>query len=375
MKDQRTVLNQQTFFALLQAGLWERDAHLFPNSPCDYEYVERLAEEQSVMGLVARGLLNVVDSVVPKNVMSQVVEQALQLEQRNSAMNYFISVIVDKMREMGINSVLVKGQGIANCYEKPLWRACGDVDLLLDAENYEKAKTFLIPLAASVEEEDNLVKHLGMTIDPWVVELHGTLRGGISKRFDKIVDEVQSDTFINEHVRVWENGGTSIFLPSPDNDAVFVFAHFVDHFFRGGIGLRQICDWCRLLWTYRSEINRPLLAQRISDMGLTSEWKAFAAYAVDYLGMPVDAMPMYDDGRRWKRKARQINSFILEVGNFGHNRDNSFYEKYPYLVYKIISFWRHLGDFFRHLVTFPGNSINVFCRTISVGVRAIFKGA
>ncbi len=50
-------------------------------------------------------------------------------------------------------------------------------------------------------------------------------------------------------------------------------------------------------------------------MGLMSEWKAFAALLVDYLGMPVEALPVYDPDRKWSRKASRILSFVLETGN------------------------------------------------------------
>ena len=75
-------------------------------------------------------------------------------------MNYFIGVLVEKMREAGIYTVLVKGQGVGQCYERPLWRSCGDVDLFFDAENYERAKGFLTPLAMEVEPEEKRKKHL-----------------------------------------------------------------------------------------------------------------------------------------------------------------------------------------------------------------------
>ena len=57
-------------------------------------------------------------------------------------------------------------------------------------------------------------------------------------------------------------------MPGPDNDVVIVFTHFLHHFFIGGVGLRQICDWCRLLWTYRESLDRGLLESRIRKMGL-----------------------------------------------------------------------------------------------------------
>ena len=86
-------------------------------------------------------------------------------------MNAFIAELIDKLRKADIYALLVKGQGIAQCYEKPLWRCSGDVDLLLSADNYEKAKTVLMPIASEVETEYEGISHLGMTIDEWVVEL------------------------------------------------------------------------------------------------------------------------------------------------------------------------------------------------------------
>ena len=35
-----------------------------------------------------------------------------------------------------------------------------------------------------------------------------------------------------------------VFLPAPDEDVVFVFSHILQHFYKEGIGLRQICVWC-----------------------------------------------------------------------------------------------------------------------------------
>ena len=129
--------------------------------------------------------------LVPKPIALQFIGRTVQLEQRNQAMNYFIGVLVEKMREAGIYTVLVKGQGVAPCYERPLWRSCGDVDFFLDDENYERAKGFLKLLAASVEEEYVREKHLGMTIDPWVVELHRRLYSGLSGRIERELDEVR----------------------------------------------------------------------------------------------------------------------------------------------------------------------------------------
>lgn len=239
------------------------------------------------------------------------------IEQQNKAMNQFIEKLVEGMIVSGIYTLLVKGQGIAQCYERPLWRTSGDVDFFLSNDNYEKAKRFLLPLSSGNKPERLYSKEMGMSIDPWYVEVHGTLRTGLSTRIDKAIDSVQRDVFFGGSVRSWANGNTQVFLPAPDNDVFFVFTHFIKHFYKeGGVTIRQLCDWCRLLWTYKDSLNWELLESRIRKAGLMPEWKAFASLAVDYLGMPVKAMPLYSPNKKWKKKADKIVEFILKGGEW-----------------------------------------------------------
>lgn len=366
--------NIKAFFALLRAGLWGKDVQLAQYGEIDFATIQRIAEEQSVVGLIAAGMEHIVDTKPTKKDVLQFIGQTLQIEERNKSMNYFIGVLVDKMKDAGIFTLLVKGQGVAQCYEKPLWRACGDVDFFLDDKNYMAAQRFLTPLATSVDTEGAYSKHIGLAIDPWVVELHGTMRCGLSSRMDKALDKLQEDCFKMGAVRVWKNGETEVYLPSADNDIIFVFTHFLKHFYKGGIGLRQICDWCMLLWTYRAEINVSLLEKRLHSMGLMSEWKAFGAYAVEFLGMPVEALPAFESSSKWNRKAKRINRFILKSGNFGHSRDNSYYSRYPYVVRKCYSMGRRLGDIVSHSLTFPLDALRYMPRIIINGLRSAANG-
>ena len=369
--------NQQAFFELLRAGLWEKDARLSPYKDIDYSAIMRLAEEQSVVGLVAAGLEHVVDMKAPQVIALQFAGQTIQLEQRNKSMNAFIADLIENLRKEDIYAILVKGQGIAQCYEKPLWRASGDVDLLLSESNYERAKVFLTPLATDIETEYTHFKHQGMTVDGWVVELHGTLHSRLSKRVDNGIDAAQREVFFGGKVRSWMNGGTQVFLPVPDEDVIFVFTHILHHFFFEGIGLRQICDWCRLLWTYRDKLNRGLLESRIRKMGLMSEWKAFAAFAVKWLGMPVEVMPLFEDNDNHNanldKKADKICKFVLEVGNFGHKQRRD-YIGMSYLRRKFVSVWGRLSDMLRHFQLFPKDSVVFFGGVLRSGLHAAMRG-
>lgn len=371
--------NYQAFLAMVKAGLWEIEVRLASYSDISYSCLLNTATEQSVTGLVSAGLEHVADVKVPQTVALQFAGQTLQLEQRNKAMNAFVVSLIERLRREDVYAILVKGQGIAQCYERPLWRACGDVDLFLSEDNYSKAIQVLSPIASSIEEEDVYRHHLAMTIDGWAVELHGTLRSGLWKSLDRELDKVQNAVFYEGKVRSWMNGGTQVFLLAADEDVVFVFAHILQHFYKEGIGLRQICDWCRLLWTYRSELDLRLLESRIKSIGVMTEWKSFAALAVDYLGMPAEAMPLFNslnnqEFKKFKRKAARIMEFVLETGNFGHNRDYSYRKKYPYIIYKAISFWKHLKDGAFFFSIFPLDSIKVTWRRMAIGITVVLQG-
>ena len=366
--------NTTAFFALLRAGLWEQNVRLSPFENIDFNEVYRFAEEQSSVGFVTNGLEHVVDVRVPKEVVLQFIGQTLQIEQHNSSMNNFIKELFCDLRKADIYTLLVKGQGVAQCYEKPLWRASGDIDLYMSEENFQKAKKFFRPKVESFDPDDDYTRHINMHYGQWVVEIHANQHCSLSSRINKVLDEIHSDLFIGGNVRSWDNGGTSVFLPSPDNDVILSFTHFLGHFYKGGIGVRQICDWCRLLWTYRESLNQGLLETRIKKAGLMSEWRTFAAFAVDWLGMPESDMPFYSPDRRWSRKALRILNFVIETGNFGNNRDNSYYGKYPFAIRKLMSFGRRCKDLIHHTSIFPLDSILFFFGLTISGIRFVAHG-
>ena len=418
-----------TFFALVRAGLWGKaDANLNVDinhdGKADWRKVYRLAQEQSVQGIVLQGIERLknhddlpgstgdtacdqrganpnLDVDISQALLLQWIGEVQLIEQQNREMNAFVAELFEKLHNQGVEAFLVKGQGLAQCYEKPLWRTSGDVDLLLSNDDYPKAKEFLMPLGVLTEPEETAKKHLAIDIEGWAIELHGTLHCGLSRSVDKMLDEVQTDTFVGKmsdrkgkNVRVWKNGETNVPLLTVENDVFYVFTHILQHFYKGGIGLRQICDWCRLLWTYKDSLNHGLLESRIRKAKLATEWMAFGTFAVEYLGMPIEAMPLLSDNinalpalqalstaekksnmaKNLGKKADKICEFILEVGNFGHNRDNSYFQKHSYFVQKCISAWRRVLDLCRHAMVFPIDSVRFFFGIMYNGIVSAIKG-
>ena len=216
-------MNNEAFLALVRAGLEFQDSSSkfqVPPSAIDYYEVLRLAEEQSVVGLVAAGVEKFTVYGLPFTEKIKLLGKCQLIEQRNEAMNRFIAELFDQLNKNGIDALLAKGQGVAQCYERPLWRSAGDIDLLLDDENYNKAKAFLSAFAEKAVVEDVGKKHLSAQIKGFTIELHGRMPFALSRRADRVVDEVVADTLLRvgeerTAVRVWKNGDTEGFVNLP----------------------------------------------------------------------------------------------------------------------------------------------------------------
>ena len=368
---------QEQFFELLRAGLFpDKEARILEHgSSVDWRGIYCLAEEQAVMGLIAAGIENLPTSERPaKEVALQFAGQTIQLEQRNKAMNAFVAKLIERFRKEDVYTLLVKGQGIAQCYERPLWRACGDIDLLLSPENFAKASSVLDNYSRETSREtskDIERKHREYHIDGWTVELHGTMHTNLSRGIDRRIDKVQEDVFYGGNIRSWINGETQVFLPRADEDVVFVFTHILQHLFLEGIGLRQICDWCRLLYTFRDKLDLRVLGDRISRMGLMTEWKVFASLAVQYLGMPETAMPMFGSNvHEFKLEAARLMDFVLKVGNFGHNREVEWSNGFKRRTSLI---WHRITDTFKLSFVFPLDAPRFLLNYAVDGVRGIVR--
>lgn len=360
--------NKEAFLASVRAGLWERGVLVSGEGVAvSGTDVLWLAEEQSVVGLVAAGAewftVNGSRCMIPLTEKLTLLGRCQLIEQRNEAMNRFIAELFDQLHKNGIDALLVKGQGVAQCYERPLWRSAGDIDLLLDDENYNKAKAFLSAFAEKGVAEDVGKKHLSVQIKGFTIELHGQMPFALSRRADRVIGEVIADSLLgiggkHPSVRVWKNGNTNVYLPNADNDVILVFTHYLHHFFIEGVGLKQICDWCRLLWTCRDEIDRPLLESRLRSMGLMSEWKAFASLAVNRLGMPEAAMPFYD--KRYRRRGETVLSHVLKSGNLGHNNNQRCRAELSKPMANTITFFRRIWDFTKFAFIFPVDAPKFF---------------
>lgn len=387
-------VNVRAFLALASAGLWGEGGNgAVPWKDVEWEAVLQLAREQALAGIVASAfdtgdLGFEIQDVVDHSQSKALAKKVYSIEQRNIGMDNFILRLFAELQSNGLHPVLLKGQGVAQSYLNPLRRNPGDVDVLLWSDEYEAAKKLLMPKASKTIADKENEKHTAFVLSGFIVELHGTLCLLLGKKIDAQMDILYEHIFAQKEFRTIEfsgltdASGNQVNLPEINIDVLYVFCHMLQHFFTGGIGLRQVCDLCRMLYTYRDEIDCEWLSAELEKMGLWAEWKSFGALAVDYLGMRPEYVPFLaeDEAKgdgiaaKWHRKARRIMAYILSTGNMGKNRDDSYKKKYPYIIKKLISFFKIISNFWRLVRIFPGNAALVSLKGVREGMTDLADG-
>ena len=339
----------------------------------DWEALYRLSYAQTVVPLVTDGINRLPQAFLPNDRPERLdpfLADMMSTAKRNRALDNFIPKLFHALD--GIPVVLVKGQSLAQDYPDPERRQPGDIDLLLLPSSYEAAKAILLPKATTVLEEDAETWHQGMRFNSVEVEIHGSISTLMSRKLDRKLAALLEEQFREGNFPTVSIGGTGIPVPEAGFNAVYIFVHFLQHYWSGGVGLRQLIDWMTFISVHKREIHPVILEKRLEDLGLLHVWKVFTGFAQEYLGCPPEKLPLAaapDSG-----KNARIWRYIRRCGNFGKNVDRT-RGKESYLVRKVHSFWRLVvADRLRHFPVFPKESIRFFLGAFGYGLQRLAKG-
>ena len=360
-------ISEKAFLELLKAGLWGTEVReeSFLNKDIDWERVVELARQQTVVGIVGEAMSQLSRGVMIRSLYLQVLKEVMEIEEENKRMNTLIPVLFRTLDQLEVKSWLLKGQGVAQCYENPLLRMSGDIDVFFPhMEGYEKSREdFLRHLKPEdVHNDNHQTKTLEFDYKGIYIELHGQILPEVNRRCRRNFAKFQEECQI-ENGKTW-NGAT---LPPSRFDVVFIFMHMVRHYFGGGIGLRQVSDWIRYVHVHRQDIQEGKLKEDLQKTGLFKLWQAFGCMAVESLGCPSESMFFYSSS--FTKKGRRLLKYILESGNFGYFDERTKSDSRFYLVRRFVAFWGHLQMKFRNLMMFPEESIYGIPSFITDGLR------
>ena len=300
---------------MLRSALWgDAEGNL---NQVDWKGVIETARRQTTMGLVCHAALqSKTGQALPDKNKAFLRQQLMSLAATHQRINTMIAKIVTVLRDNGIESVLMKGQGLAANYSVVELRQCGDIDLYVGKEKYDAACALVNTMAGETEAAKGYGTELNyhVVVDGVIVEIH-RLTSLFYYREMNAIYEPYSDKGMAIGGNSMMINGVNVWLPADTFNALFVFHHAWNHFISGGIGMRQLCDWAVLLHAKRDTINREELSDMLCRLNLMDAWQVFGGIAVNWLGLPKEEMPFYDGN--CSKRAKRAAVIILKEGNFG----------------------------------------------------------
>lgn len=255
-------------------------------------------------------LLKVELPVVIRNLLNQTLAD-------NAKIDYEHVRICNIMKNAGVRCTILKGYASALYYPDPLMRSMGDVDFIVDTDDFEKA--------AGVLAENNY-KKTGKTHDVHDVyfndvgrcEMHfqpsGIPDGKAGVKVRKYLSGLLDDS-VTAKTELGE-----IAVPSTFHHGLIILLHMCHHLTGDGLGLRHLCDWAVFLDSIGEAKFLEMFEKTFKDIGLWQFAKIMTFICTEYLGLK--SMDWAQDADR--KLADYILIDIIIGGNFGQkNIDRS----------------------------------------------------
>lgn len=301
---------------LLRAGLWERevdDIACFPMSDDEWMALFRLARQQTVTGLVFRGLQTLPEELLPSPaVLIRWTVGVDAIERRNRGMNRTLSALYTELRTRGFDPVLQKGQGVAAYYERPLLRECGDIDLFFrDRRQSEQAAEWMHRRGAAVRRMPDgslFYRWQGFEIEHHVrlFDLHNPF---LQRDAARLIRDRGSVGMV-----LPESSGMTVSVPAPFVNLLLLDLHILKHALGRGIGLRQLCDMARACYRLHDGIDPEAMKACCRRWGLGRWNPMLHTFLVDCLGLPAATLPYGE----LAPSGEPLLEIVWRGGNFGH---------------------------------------------------------
>jgi len=299
----------------LGIGLQKTADHSFVINAEEWPSLFDMASEQTVLGLVLDGAQKLPKECwPPKMLLLQMVSLAEHIKQRNELLNKKCQWLTRTLEGIGLDSCILKGQGVAALYPNPLARQSGDIDVW--------AKTRVVNFAGDINRgAKEIIKRLSAVSE-----------GSIGKatyyhvewNFNDIEVEVHyrplafNNPFINRRFQAWCETEWSnrqqcdgYYVPSANFNAVYLLAHLYHHLLFEGVGLRQMCDYAMFL--QHCGYDHKTAQQHISDFKMQRFARGIMWVVQHIYNIGIEKMFIEPN----EQEGRFILSEIMQAGNFG----------------------------------------------------------
>lgn len=271
------------FFELIRVALGKQKCLSRNPSYKEWGRLFKMAERQRLLGICFYGVKKIASPLpspegkgesfydgenrvgIPEELYDYWLGTAALIQLQNQKVNRQCVEVCNKLQEAGFKCSILKGQGIAQLYNKGrrtkderqdesnflgMFRQSGDIDVWVDG-GMKKAMAWAKKEYGNVEF-DYINAHLPMYKDT-EVELHWRVQS-----LDNLWKNKKLQRWLEKHKEELLNttedlpdGAGSIPVPSPTFNSFYVLLHCYHHMFTEGLGLRQVMDYYFVLQSRR----------------------------------------------------------------------------------------------------------------------------
>lgn len=212
--------------------------------------------------------------------------------------------ILDEFEKRGIYCIPLKGIRTKTMYPASELRTMGDLDILYKPEQTKEMKMTMESMGYRCDGE--AAKHDHYQKGSIIVEMHKTLLSA------------QSDAF-QYFLGIWEravpvNGKQFVYEMTLEDHYLFTLYHLIEHFVRGGIGIRMVLDIFVIL--EQPDLDREYVERELEKLGIAKFERKLRCLAYLWFGEKQERM-----GEERKEELEELADYIVNGGIFG-NQEN-----------------------------------------------------
>lgn len=297
---------ESALLSLLRAGLWMTEPAtdgVFPLTEEEWAEVYEQSKKQTVSALVLQGINLMNEELMPPlPLLQRWAINVDRIEKQNKKQDKIQREIIQWLKSLNLQPKVLKGQGVAQMYEHPTQRVCGDIDIFFPTPD-DQQKAWEAAKEKGSNPERVPLGAFNFTWDGIEVECHRRMLD-ISNPFCKQA--------MKQLVEI-EAKSDSIY-PTPLVNLLLLNTHILKHMLSHGIGLRQFADIARAYHTLKGQYNETEYAEWCKRLNIDRWTRELNGFLTEYLGLPPDDLPQAETADRSR-------AFILEKvltgGNFG----------------------------------------------------------
>lgn len=350
------------FFALLRRSLGTAESVTIPTADFSWDRVMFAFEQHALLGVVADTIMSLPEAERPNvGIQMKMLRRLAILGQTHEHFDQVVCTLFDALTSEGLHPVMLKGQGLAALYPKRHTRSCGDIDLYLHPEEFERGARIVFDLCGDDSDvaikDYDMIHHLTCEYGDIHIEVHYLTGSSVYESNRK-----EYEQWLQEEFRKTDSvmiGGREIAVPHHHVNVIYVFSHLLCHLMGSGIGVRQFIDLMLLLKSQPADVKA--LERDLRRFHLLEPWQTVGGVLVYQLGMKQEDFPLWNAERAEILQGEYLD-LIIAGGNLGQMKEGrDIYTKHDKFslrgyLYAIAYRWRgwrfHYLQFLYHLVPY-----------------------